>query len=157
MEPAPRRRRNLLKGSIVATLACAILIDAYLCVTHGLIFKDATPLQVSQWDASNVLGRAAFSGGLFAGALGFALHLAVSACWATAYVLAAARIRSLVERPFLWGALYGIAVMFAMRYLVVPLGHATLGGSTAASFTNVVIAHVAFFGIPVAPVARRYV
>ena len=137
-------------------LLVAILIDAYLSITHAFIFHDATPLEVSQWDASNVLGRAAFQGGWATAGLGFLLHLAVSLSWATLYVFAATRLRTLVDRPILWGAVYGILVMLVMRFAVVPLGHAALGATSPAALINVSIAHVLSFGIPVALVTRRF-
>jgi hypothetical protein len=151
--PEPRR---FVRAAILAGLTGAILIDAYLSVTHAFIFHDATPLEVSQWDASNVLGRAAFQGGWPAAGLGFLLHLAVSLFWATLFVFAATRLKALVDQPILWGAVYGVLVMLVMRFAVVPLGHAALGATSPAALINVSIAHVLSFGIPVALVTRRF-
>lgn len=134
---------------IAGALGC-VLIDLYLVVTHVWLLRDATAIAISQWDASNALGVAAFSGGLPAALLGFAMHFCVSVIWAAIYVLLALRLRAILERPIVFGTVFGIVVMLVMKYLVVPLGHAHQGGGTPAQLINQILAHVLAFGLPVA-------
>lgn len=142
-------RRVVATTFLAGTLGC-VLIDAYLIVTLGWIFHNATALQISQWDASNALGPAAFRGGLPTALLGFAMHYCVSIVWAALYVLAALRARVLLEHPVPSGVVFGIAVMLVMKYVVVPLGHASQPHARPAQLVNQILAHVLAFGIPVA-------
>lgn len=126
-------------------------------VVHGAVLHDATAQQVSQWDASNFLGRAAFSGGWTSAAIGAAAHLVVSLIWAAIFVLASRRIPDLIDRPILSGIVFGIVVMAVMRVDVVPLGAAApLPAMKPMGLLDQTVAHTLFFGIPVALVVRHF-
>jgi uncharacterized membrane protein YagU involved in acid resistance len=146
--------RSLPRGTTSTVLRAGVagwfLIDLWLVITHGLIFHDATVLEVSQWDASNAMGRAAFFGGVPTALLGLAMHFVVSIAWAALYVTAALRYRVLRERPVLAGFAFGLIVMGVMKYLIVPLGHAHQGAFNPAQYANQILAHTVAFGIPVA-------
>ena len=62
----------------------------------------------------------------------------------------------LLHKPLLWGPIYGMAVFFVMRYVVVPLS-ATPRQPPAkvSSLANLVFSHIFFVGIPIALVIRR--
>jgi uncharacterized membrane protein YagU involved in acid resistance len=114
------------------------------------LLRDATPIQISQWDASNALGVAAFSDGMPAALLGFAMHLCVSLIWAAIFVAVALRFRWVLSHPLVSGVIFGLVVMGVMRYLIVPLGHAHQGAGTPVQLLNQMLAHVVAFGLPVA-------
>ncbi len=145
-------RRAVATIFLAGTLGC-VLIDAYLVVTHGLVFHDASALIVSQWDASNALGRAAFEGGWPTALLGFAMHYCVSVIWAAVYVAVALRVPALLRQPILSGIAFGLVVMLVMKYAIVPLGHASQGHPSPVQLVNQILAHVLAFGIPVALIA----
>jgi hypothetical protein len=141
--------------AVVAGLCGAVLIDLYLIVTETFVIRNATPLLVMQWDASNALGMAAYGGGWATAALGTLMHFAVSVVWGALYVAAAVRVRWLVTNPILGGLMLGVVAMSVMR-AVIHLGHAIVRPfPNALYFSNILIAHVVFFGIPVALVASR--
>lgn len=141
--------------AIVAGLFGAVLIDLYLIVTETFVIRNATPLLVMQWDASNALGMAAYGGGWATAVLGTLMHFVVSVIWGALYVAAAVRIRWLVRHPIAGGILLGVVAMSVMR-AVIHLGHAIVRPfPNALSFSNILIAHVVFFGIPVALVTSR--
>jgi uncharacterized membrane protein YagU involved in acid resistance len=144
----------MLKRIAVAGLVGAITIDVYLAVLHAYIFKDATVVQLLDWDASNALGMIAFKEGVSVIWLGLAMHLCVSMVWAAVYALAATRVAFLRTRPILSGIAFGIFVMLFMRYLIVPLGHAPQITATGIFLLSNAVAHTVFFGIPVAWLAR---
>jgi|HubBroStandDraft_2_1064218.scaffolds.fasta_scaffold25697_2 uncharacterized membrane protein YagU involved in acid resistance len=133
---------------LAGALGC-VLIDLYLIVTIPWLLH-ATPIQISQWDASNALGVAAFNGGMPAALLGFAMHLCVSVIWAAIFVAVALRFRWVLAHPVVSGITFGLVVMVVMRYLIVPLGHAHQPAGTAVQLVNQILAHVAAFGVPVA-------
>lgn len=148
-------RRRLAVVAVVAGLCGAVLIDLYLIVTETFVIHNATPLLVMQWDASNALGMAAYAGGWKTAALGTLMHFAVSVIWGVLYVAAAVRFRWLVTHPVAGGVLLGVVAMSVMR-AVIHLGHAIVRPfPNALSFSNILIAHVVFFGIPVALVTSR--
>ncbi len=137
-----------MKIVIAAGLAGAAAIDLYLTVIHAVVLHDASALAVQQWDASNALGPAAFAQPASAW-LGFCMHALVSIGWAAIYVLASARLPVLRANYLVSGTILGIAAFLVMRYAVVPLGHAQLGGiHTFGALINLLVAHTIFFGIP---------
>jgi hypothetical protein len=147
--------RRLALVAVVAGLCGAVLIDLYLIVTETFVIRNATPLLVMQWDASNALGMAAYRGGWETAALGTLMHFAVSIIWGALYVAAAVRVRWFVSHPIAGGVLLGVVAMSVMR-VVIHLGHAIVRPfPNALSFSNILIAHIVFFGIPVALVASR--
>lgn len=149
--------RDAFSAALWAGISGWLLIDLYLVITHGLIFHDATAMQVSQWDASNALGAAAFDGGIGTALLGLAMHFCVSMLWAAAYAVAALQFPVLVRRPLLSGICFGLVVFAVMIFGIVPLGHASQPGrSTSIKFANTILAHVVAFGIPVAYITAKY-
>ncbi len=142
-------KRILLSG-LVGWIGIDIYMSVLLSVQHA-----ATPLQLFQWDASNALGAAAFSGGVASALLGLFFDLIVSLAWATAYVLLFARDARAERNVLVRGILFGAAVMIVMRWVVVPLGHAVSPPATAASIANLLAAHIISFGIPIAYAVSR--
>jgi uncharacterized membrane protein YagU involved in acid resistance len=146
-----RNDSGRIAGTILlaGALGC-VLIDLYLVVTIAWVLRGATPIQISQWDASNALGVAAFSDGMPAALLGFAMHLCVSLIWAAIFVAVALRFRWVLAHPIVSGVVFGLVVMGVMRYLIVPLGHAHQPTGTPLTLVNQMLAHVVAFGLPVA-------
>lgn len=146
---------RMLAAGAIAGLCGAVLLDLYLTLSEPLILKGVTPLIVMQWDASNVLGAAAYRGGWATAALGTLMHFGVSIVWGVIFIFAAARDRWLVDRPVFGGALLGAVAMAVMRG-IIHLGHAVVRPfPNAGYFLYIIIAHVIFFGIPVAFVASQ--
>ena len=142
-----------LRAAALAGLAGALSIDVFLLLVIAVVLR-GDPMQLALWDASNLLGSDALHGSWGTAAIGTALHFAVSLVWGIVFVAIAARVPAVPSRPLLGGAIFGFAVMLVMRYAVVPLGHAALGGWTLRGFIIQTIAHTLFFGVPVAWTAR---
>lgn len=142
--------------AVLAGLIGAVTINLYLVVVEAWILHVATPVQISQWDASNILGVAAFNDGLYSAGLGLLLHVVVSLCWATLYLIVALSNDTVARHPWISGTAFGFIVMFAMR-LIVVLGHASLAPLSVGTFFMLLIAHTLFFAIPVALVASKTV
>lgn len=140
---------------LLAGVVGAFLIDLYLVVTMVGIFHTATIRTLFLWDASNLLGPAAFQRGVGTELLGGFLHLIISMLWAVFFVLVLARIPAIVQHPVAWGIIAGIGVKFFMQYVIIPLGHAAGPHYNWLSLTNNLVAHTFFFGVPVLFVARR--
>jgi len=112
--------------------------------------------RIAQSIAAGVLGRAAFAGGWPSAVLGLLLHFLIAVAMGVAYAWAARGIPALRERPWRYGALYGLALFAFMSFVVVPLSASPRGGSLPfAWIVCSVIAHVVLVGWPCAWFARR--
>ena len=141
--------------AVVSGLSGAILLDLYLVVTEPFVATGVTPILVLQWDASNLLGMAAYHGGWVTAWAGTLLHFCVSIVWAALFVVAALRVRWFMDHALTAGIILGVVAMAVMRG-IIHLGHAVVHPfPTVWLFLYILAGHVAFFGIPVALVATN--
>jgi len=142
----------------VAALAGGVLAGV-LDIVYAFIWLGAngrTPQWVLQSVASGWLGRAAFSGGLGAAALGLASHLGISVAAAAIYG-AAVRGSAWVRVHWIVGGIaFGVLVYLFMNFVVIPLSAAPFGPSWAPrAFIQGFISHAVVVGLPIAWVWRR--
>ncbi len=151
-------KENTRKTILAAAIVGAVLIDLFLGIAIALRDGVAIPKgieELSQWDASNFLGEAAFHGGWPAAGFGFCCHLIVSCILAAIFVFTAKRWKLMERQAAASGAVFGAIVMLVMRNAVVPLGRAQEAPYTVATFLLTLAAHVVFFGVPVALVTKK--
>jgi uncharacterized membrane protein YagU involved in acid resistance len=134
------------------TAAALDILDAF--VFFGL--RGVSPIVILQSIASGWLGRAAYQGGLRSAALGLVSHLFIATVVATVFVVASRVMPILIKRPIICGALYGVAVFFVMRDVVIPLAGIPPGRFVWPVFLNGITIHVLGIGIPIALIARRW-
>ena len=142
-----------LRAGIVAGLAGAVLIDAYLIVTVVYLTHAATLEMFYRYVASAALGKAAYTLPQAVG-IGIALHVLISVAWSLGYAYLAAQTPQVRARPLISGVSFGIFVMIAMQLGEVLTNIYALPNSY--SLLNAFIAHVFFFGIPVAYIVTRF-
>ena len=141
-------------------ITCAALLVGTLDISDAFIFyslRGVTPIRILQGIASGVLGRAAFTMGRRSALLGLFFHFFI-AFSATTVFLFAARKLNLGRRPFLYGALFGVALYIVMNYIVLPTSK--IGPRPTPPLVpliNGVAALVFCIGIPLAFIARRYI
>lgn len=142
-------RQAIVWGGLVAGVLDAV--DGVVAFgSQGL-----NPIQVLQYIASGLLGRASFEGGITTAGLGAVLHFFIAFVAAGAYVLAGRWITALRKQAAAFGLLYGAAVYFFMNYLVLPLSAVGPSPFNLGLFLNGVIGHALFVGLPIAWFARR--
>ena len=142
-------RKAIVWGGLVAGALDAV--DGVIAFgTQGL-----NPIQVLQYIASGLLGKASFEGGIATVALGSALHFLIAFVAAAVYVAAGRWISSLKKQAVTFGLLYGAAVYFFMNYLVLPLSAVGPSPFKLGLFLNGVIGHALFVGVPIAWFARK--
>ena len=107
--------RDILVGGLVAGT-----LDIFVAAA----INSLPPGTILQAIASGLLGKAAFSGGATAMAIGFVAQEVMSLIIAAIFVLAARRAPILLRRPLISGALYGVAIFVVMNFVVVPLSAA---------------------------------
>jgi hypothetical protein len=141
-------------------IAGAALLVGTLDISDAFIFyglRGITPTRILQGIASGVLGRTAFSMGHRSALLGLFFHFFI-AFSATTVFLYASRKLPLARNPWLYGALFGIALYLVMNYIVIPLSK--IGPRPTPPLVpliNGVAALVFCIGIPLAFIARRFV
>ena len=92
-------------------------------------------------------------GGLYGVALGAMLHVLVSLGWGLGYATVAARTPQVRAHPAVSGFVFGIVVLIAMQ--IVEVAANVFHAPDTATLLNGFVAHVAFFGLPVAYVVNR--
>jgi hypothetical protein len=145
------------RGILVGGLAAGVLDIADAIVFHGV--RGVAPIRILQAIASGLLGREAFAGGAATAALGLTLHFVIAIGAAAVYGLASRRRRLLVDRPWLAGPIFGLAVYAVMQYVVLPLSRFRPGppppaGSVDWGLVNLLAAHIFCVGLPIALAAR---
>jgi hypothetical protein len=154
---AARRVPPSLAAVVVGGLAAGVIDIAYACIFWA-IKAGVPPSRIFQSVAAGLLGRpAAVAGGAATAALGLALHFGIALTVALVYYAGARYAEALWRRPWVFGALYGVAVFGVMHYVVVPLSAA--GGGRIAPFDPLwdglsIVVHAYGIGVPVALAAR---
>ncbi len=140
--------RSFVGGGIVAGILGGLLFGAFLFVV-GLA-RYPTTYQVI---ASGILGRIALTTTQFAW-VGIAVHFAIAIVAAILYAYGA-QMTGLLGRPMLGGTIFGIVANAVMDAVVYARGLAPLP-TTWHDIGIQAVAHVLFFGIPVAWYLSRY-
>ncbi len=140
--------RSLWAGGIVAGIAGGFLIHAFLFAV-GIAHYPAT----YQWIASGLIGKSAFTNADGA-VIGVLLHFAISIVAAIVYAYAG-QFTGLLGRPLLAGTIFGV-VMNALMDLAAFERTNTPLPSGLHDVGIGLVAHVVFFGIPIALFLSRY-
>jgi hypothetical protein len=135
------------------------LIAGAIDITYALGFsawRGVPPTRILQSVASGLLGSPAFQGGAATAALGLLLHFLLMLIIAAIFYFASTRLRFLLARPVLWGALYGFVVYWVMNLVVLPLS----AFPSAVKFVPIVvvtslIVHAFGIGVPIALASRK--
>jgi hypothetical protein len=121
-------------------------------VPHG-----ASVIGILQYLASAVIGARAFTGGAATAVLGLAVHFSLTTAMAGAFVLAARRIPSLLQWPWVSGPCYGIVLCVFMGHVAVPLSAVANWNPPAGwDLVGALLAHSFYVGLPIAFIARAF-
>lgn len=147
-------RSNWLTAVLLAGLLAGTLDIAAAMLTSAS--KGVQPLVVLQSVASGLLGRDAYRGGVTTALLGLLQHFAIMQVIAALYAAATQQLAALSRRPFRFGALYGMAVYFFMKAVVLPLSAFPGKPSYAlAALATGITVHVLCVGWPIALLLAR--
>jgi hypothetical protein len=137
-------------GLIAGTLdICAAFLTAWLRAGIG-------PVRLLHFVASGLLGPAAFEGDAKTTILGLALHFLIATIWTIVFYLASRKWLFLIERPVMFGLLYGIAVYTFMNFVVLPLSRVTPRPITAVGTTIGLLTIMFCIGLPISLIVRRF-
>jgi hypothetical protein len=138
--------RRIVLRAIAAGIAGGICIELFLYLA-AVLPHHGSMLGAWQFIASTAFGKVAFTSASYAWA-GLAMSFAVSIAWALGYGYLAATQSSVDARPVISGLVYGFVVWGVMQ-LVLYTVQALHINSFGDAVINI-IAHTAFFGLPVA-------
>jgi hypothetical protein len=115
-----------------------------------------SPIRVLHAVASGLLGAAAFQGGGKTAVLGLALHFLIATVATAVFYFASRQLLFLIERPVMFGLLYGVAVYAFMNFVVLPLSNVAQRPGTVSG--RVINALIIMFcvGLPIALIVRRF-
>lgn len=133
----------VLAGLVAGTLD--ITATSTLFALQGLSLE-----RLWQGIASGALGGRAFKGGKRMAAVGLCFHFLIAFVVAAIFYALSRRLPVLVERPFLYGSVYGVVVHVVMNRIVLPLSAAPRREFSAKAFLIQLIIHICFVGLPVA-------
>jgi hypothetical protein len=144
----------MLKPIVIATL-----IAGTLDILSAFVFASLAgmgPVGVLKFVASGPFGNAPTEGSGWA-LVGLAVHFAIMACMAAAYMLIAPRIPLLMRHPIPAGIAYGLLLWLIMYWVVRPLRWPDMSlPHTLYGIANALFSHCILVGIPIALVASRY-
>lgn len=107
--------------------------------------KGATLVGILQSIAAGWYGKASHSMGATSAWVGALSHYAIAIAFVAAYWFAARRLPALLQRPVLFGTVYGLLLYVVMNFIVLPLSAAGMP-----KFDNVpwvassILAHMVF-------------
>jgi hypothetical protein len=150
LDTVPPARAVLYGTLVVGTL------DALDAIVFFGLRSGTTPVRIFQSIASGWLGRAAYTGGLPAAALGVATHFVVAFGIVATYFVCSRRVRLLTHHPIPCGIVYGLLVYLVMNRVIIPLSAiGTAAWPALPVLANGLLIHAFGIGIPSAFFATR--
>ena len=156
---APRRtaRRAILIGGLIAG-ALDITTVFVLAGLHGV-----GPVRIFHGIAEALIGPASQRGGAATAALGLLMHFSIATFWTAVFYFLSRRFPVLVERPLVFGPLYGALVFILMYRVAIPLVLA-LNALYLTEFDPTIpplrlrqlFVHLVCVGLPIALAVRRF-
>jgi hypothetical protein len=128
--------------AITAGFLGGIIVDLFLIIVRAAPFPG-----VYQFIASTLVGPVAFTSSSYI-ALGLLMHFLISIAFALGFGFVASGFRAVLDQPLAWGAIFGLAV-YAVMESVLTLAHSAQPPSVKGIVIGL-IAHIVFFGLPVA-------
>jgi hypothetical protein len=149
------------KSKALAAILCGGAIAGAFDLTYATVFyglRGVRPIRVSQSIASGLLGPKAYDGGLRTALLGVLLHFVIAVGAAAVFYLLSRKVTALIEKPVLFGMLYGAAIYFFMHFVVLPLAANPRFRTTTFSVATVsdFAVHMILIGPSIALAARRF-
>jgi hypothetical protein len=134
----------MLRPIAIAGAICGVLDGISAILLFG--YLGATPAQVFQGIARGAMGRAALTGGATAVVVGVLAHFAVAFGAAAVYYAATRLWPKIMERPLVFGPLYGALVHLFMSFVVIPLSAIGPRPIVWSTFLEVLAIHVVVVG-----------
>ncbi|MCX8474187.1 MAG: hypothetical protein MT490_00185 [Sphingomonas sp.] len=139
-------------------IAAATLVAGTLDIASAIVttlVRGKSVMRMLQGVASGPFGEWPLAAGWLGAAVGLAVHFAIMAAMAAAFVIAAPLLPRLHALRLLYGAAYGALLYLVMYWVVLPLRWPSAGGA-GGGIVSVLLPlaiHVLLVGIPIAWIA----
>ena len=146
-------------GGAVPAIFWGGLLAAIGDITQAFVvfgYFGASPFRILQSIPRGIFGARTFQMGWTSACLGIVLHLTIAFTAAAVYYVASRKMRVLVERPVVFGLIYGELVFLFMYFVVMPLSAIGFPKFGTATYITGPIGHTFLVGLPIAMMARRY-
>jgi len=142
-----------LRAQIVAGLIAGLIgaVTIEICLIGAQVVDGAPPASIASsfaFIAVTLLGPGAYANPA-AVPIGAVMHLIVSIGWAFGYVYLVRTQPQLLIRPILSGGVFGIVVWVCMQIVLITAGQYHRAANPR-TLTVQLLAHIVFFGVPVA-------
>lgn len=145
------------------TAGTAILVGGLIAGTLDILYaigfsawRGTPPMTLLQFVASGLLGQSSFAGGATTAALGLLLHYLMMLIIAAIFFGISRRLTFLVDRPFVWGPVYGFLVYWVMNLVVMELSATpNKWRFIPISFATGIVVHMFFIGATIAWAASK--
>jgi uncharacterized membrane protein YagU involved in acid resistance len=145
--------RDQLAAGLIAGIAGGILIDLFLFAVQLAGGTPAEKLAANfAFIAATLTGPGAYANPA-AVPIGIVLHFCVSIGWSLGYVYLVRSQPQLLTRPLISGAGFGLMVYIFMQIVILTAGQYHRPGPGV--LLTQLVAHIVFFGIPVALIVSR--
>ena len=158
-KPPPETPGNSPAGRALVAIGLGGLIAGACDLTYAVTFyavRGGKPIRIPQVIASGLLGVDSFKAGWASASLGIALHFLIALTAAGLYYLASRKLKFLVSWAGVCGILYGAAIFFFMRLVVLPLSAAPPFKPSWLAFSTDLAVHLFFVGLPIAFCVRHF-
>jgi hypothetical protein len=145
-------RDTILYGGLIAGILDGADAVLFYYFTFGV-----TPSQLFQNIAGHLLGKQAFHEGAATVALGVCIHFFIAFSAAATYWAFTRRLPGIIDKPFIFGPIFGIGLYFFMQHAVIPLTaipkRAVPPGP--GEIVDQLLSHMLCVGLSIALMARR--
>jgi hypothetical protein len=153
----PTATRAILLGGLI-TGALDITAAFLLAGSFGV-----GPVRVLHGIAEALIGPSSHQGGAPTAALGLLMHFSIATFWTAVFYALSRRVPALVERPLVFGPLYGALVFILMYRVAIPLVVA-LNALYLTDYDKgipplrwrMLVIHLVCVGLPIALSVRRF-
>jgi hypothetical protein len=150
------------KSSIISTMLRPLALATAVCGTLDILFavlltlwRGREPAAMLRFVASGPFPQAT-DWGASGSVLGLIVHFALMAVMVAAFVLAARNYPVLLDKPLLWGLIFGLITYAAMNLLVVPLRFPVAWPPKSLAIATQLFAHIVLVGWPTAFITRSF-
>ncbi len=152
---------RLLKPNLMtkATVVSGMIIgiaDGLAAITSAYLLSGVTPDRVFQYIASAAVGSEAFSGGMSMVVLGVLFHFFIALSFTAFFYALASRRKSLLDKVFLTGVVYGVFIWLIMNFAVIPLSKIPASKFNPSQVFVGLLIHIFVIGVPMVWLAKQY-
>lgn len=142
--------KTLLESGLIIGFA-----DGIAAVTSAYLTRGTTPDRVFQYIASGAIGNDAYRGGMPIVLLGILFHFFIAFNFTAFFYFLANKQKWVLDKIYLYGAIYGVFVWLVMNFIVIPLSQITRGSFSPGGVAIGLLIHIFVIGIPIAWLTKK--